>query len=265
MSGGSRKRVIAQHCCWAELLWLLILSSGSIFDLSPALFTLSRSNEATLNATVKVANSPRKRFPFIPCKFRLGEGLAQSLSVIFQISVLLLQLIPLQLLNPNFTEVRQCFLSQCTHISIYNYICISHWSKWLIQMTLKMSLYHSCSSPPVNFPFPLWISSRHFSLCFYRSSSAFPKKIKLFPFQVFAEQLITMSYKSNDPALSEKQWKLLYRWERVSILIKCKIILITSNSASKIGLPFIQINEQTAQIPKLQNEMELSCLWWAPP
>lgn len=178
MSGGSWRKVIAQGCCWAEFLWLLILNFGSIFDLSPALLTLPHSNEATLNATVKLANSPWKRFPVIPCKFRLWEALSQSPFVIFQISVLLLQLIPLQLLNPNFAEVQQCFLSQCTHISMCNYICISHWSKWLMQMTLKMSLYHFCSRPPANFPFPLWISSRHFSLF---KTSVFTRAAVLFP------------------------------------------------------------------------------------
>lgn len=100
---------------------------------------------------------------------------------------------------------------------------------------------------------------------FLQEWQCFSQQVKLFPFQVFAEQLITMSCKSNDLALSEKQWKLFYCWECVSILIKCKIILITSNIASRIGLPFIQINEQTVQIPKQQNEMELSCLWWSPP
>lgn len=118
-------------------------------------------------------------------------------------------------------------------------------------------------SPSCEFSFPTLNFFQTFqsfwNLCFYRSSTAFPN-VKLFPFQVFAEQLITMSSKSNDPALSEKQWKLFHRWECVSILIKCKIILITSNSASRIGSPFIQINEQTVQIPKQQNEMELSCL-----
>lgn len=95
---------------------------------------------------------------------------------------------------------------------------------------------------------------------FLQEQQCFSQQVKLFPFQVFAEQLITMSSKSNDPALSEKQWKLFHRWECVTILIKCKIILITSNSASRIGSPFIQINEQTIQIPKQQKEMELSCL-----
>lgn len=178
MSGGRWRRMTAEGCCWAEFLWLLILNFGSVFDLSPALLTFSHSNQAAVNTTARVANSPRKRFPFIPSKFRLWEALAQSLSVIFQVSVLLLQLMPLQVLNPDFTEVQQCFLSHCSHISMCNYICISHWSKWMIQMTLKMSLYHFCSRPPVNFPFPLWIFSRHFSLF---ETSVFTGAAVLFP------------------------------------------------------------------------------------
>jgi len=86
MSGSSWKRLKAQN--FSDI----ILDFGSILDLSPALLTLFHSIEENLNASRKL----EKRVSFTPCKFRLWEPLVQFLKVIFQMSLLLLQLILLQ-------------------------------------------------------------------------------------------------------------------------------------------------------------------------
>lgn len=116
-----------------------------------------------------------------------------------------------------------------------------------------MSLYQFCSHSPVYFPFLSWISSKHFNLF---KNFVFMGAVVLF----LTGKTITISgicWAVNNYVLLIKRlstfWEAMetfHQWECVSILIKCKIILITSNNSSRRGLRFIQINEQTVQIPR---------------